>query len=350
MKRYIIPVFIPHYGCTHQCIFCNQRKITGMDMPVSPEQVSKTITEHLSMITEPRLVEVAFYGGSFTALKAEIQQALLFPAYAALQQGKIHAVRVSTRPDCIDFDIVKNLLNYGVSTIELGVQSLDDRVLLASGRGHTARHVAEAVAVIRNLRVNCGIQLMPGLPGEDMYSLIATARQAVKLQPDFVRIYPAVVIADTRMSVMYREGLYRPLTLPQAVKQAGYLKLLFERSGIKVIRSGLQATPELADSRVVLAGPYHPAFGEMVDNFIFHLMVSRCLDQLNCRNGEIIIHHHFRDTSKIRGLKNSNIAKWCREYSLKAVKFINDGLKTGELLIIHQDNRYFINPAMLTCV
>ncbi|SDL58395.1 Radical_SAM C-terminal domain-containing protein [Dendrosporobacter quercicolus] len=349
MKRYIIPVFIPHYGCTHQCIFCNQRKITGLDRPVSPEQVSAAIAEHLAMITAPRLIEVAFYGGSFTALPADIQQALLAPAYAALQQGKIQAIRVSTRPDCINAEIVTAVCRYGVTTIELGVQSLDDDVLRTAGRGHTARQVAAAVAVIRGMGVKCGIQLMPGLPGETMLSLIATACRTVKLKPDFVRIYPAVVIAGTQLAVLYSRGLYRPLTLPQAVRQAGYLKLLFERNGIKVIRTGLQATAELADQQVVLAGPYHPSFGEMADSFIFHLMVSRCLEQLDCTDSEIFICHHSRDTSKIRGLKNANLNRWRQEYSLRAITLaVDDELPLNAIAMIHQTNRYFINKSMLT--
>ena len=348
MKHYIIPVFIPHYGCTHACVFCNQQKITGRDTPVTAQEVTGIIDEHVARITERRHIEVAFYGGSFTALAIKIQCELLAPAYEALQWGKIHAIRVSTRPDCISDTIVEHLISYGVSTIELGVQSLDNEVLQASARGHNCNDVIQAVAIIKKLGLVCGIQCMPGLPGENWISLIETARGIVNIAPDFVRIYPTIVIAHTKLAAMYRDGSYKALSLSEGVARAAFLKLLFAQQGIPAIRTGLQATEELASSDVVLAGPYHPAFGEMVDSYLFYLMLIHCVESLGLgKNSSITIHHHPRDTSKLRGLSNSNIKKLKSIYNINNLTLKADGENLDELMIEYQYVPYIINKKML---
>lgn len=347
MKNYIIPIFIPHYGCTHECIFCNQRKITGIESPISPVQIMNTIEEHLNMITQPRKIEVAFYGGSFTALPINTQRDLLMPAYDVLKNGKIHSIRISTRPDCINTEIVNFLRSLGVETIELGVQSLDDKVLRSACRGHTTQAVLNAVAVIRQYPLKCGLQLMPGLPGEDFNSLINTAIKTVQIRPDFARIYPTIVIANTKLAELYHQGEYQPLSLDQAVKRASYLKLLFERNGITVIRTGLQATTDLDNSEVVLGGPYHPAFGELVDSYLFNILITQCFDQLSGNKMEMVIHHHPKDTSKIRGLNNGNILKWHYEYTFNRITLVQDGLKLGEVVIEHNHDKYTLNKFML---
>ena len=348
MKHYIIPIFIPHYGCTHACVFCNQQKITGHIMPVVAQEVAGIINEHLTRITEERHIEVAFYGGSFTALDIKVQSELLSPAYQALQQGRIHGIRLSTRPDCIDEIIVQNLIAFGVSTIELGVQSLDNEVLLASARGHSATHVIQAVHLIKKMGLQCGIQLMPGLPGEDWPSLIATTQGVIKLAPDFVRIYPTIVIAHTQLAKMYDGGSYTPLSLAAGVARAAFIKIMFAEHGIQVIRTGLQATEELGNRHVVLAGPYHPAFGEMVDSYLFYLMLVHAVDSLGAgKKGSLVIHHHSRDTSKLRGMKNSNIKKLQSIYNISPLILQADGQKLDELMIEYQNVCYIINIKML---
>lgn len=349
MKHYIIPVFIPHYGCTHACVFCNQQKITGHHTPVTPQEITGIINEHLSRVTEKRHIEVAFYGGSFTALARQVQCDLLTPAYAALQNGKIHAIRLSTRPDCIDESIVDNLIAYGVSIIELGVQSLDNKVLAASARGHKARDVTTAVKIIKNKKLQCGIQMMPGLPEEDFASLITTTQEVIKLRPDFVRIYPTLVIANTKLAEMFANGSYQALSLQEGIVRGAFLKLLFTQHHISVIRTGLQATEELDNQDVVLAGPYHPAFGEMVDSYLFYLMVAHCMEKLRLSNSSlaIIIHHHPRDTSKLRGNSNSNIKKLKSIYNTEAITLKADGQKLDELVIDYQNISYIINKKML---
>ena len=348
MKHYIIPIFIPHYGCTHACVFCNQQKITGRQLPVTGREVTGIIDEHIGRITEKRHIEIAFYGGSFTALDIKFQSELLTPAYSALQCGKIHAIRLSTRPDCINDTIVQNLIAFGVTTIELGVQSLDNKVLHASARGHCAADVAVAVTVIKKMGLQCGIQLMPGLPGEDWISLITTAQGVVRLAPNFVRIYPTIVIAHTQLAEMYNDGTYIALTLPAAVTRAAFIKLLLAQHDILVIRAGLQATEDLDNSDVVIAGPYHPAFGEMVDSYLFYLMLARFMESIGAqKNSHILIHHHPRDTSKLRGMKNSNIKKLCSIYNTSNLTLKADGQKLDELIFEYQNICYIINRKML---
>ncbi|EAX48707.1 Radical SAM domain protein [Thermosinus carboxydivorans Nor1] len=348
MKHYIIPIFIPHYGCHHRCIFCNQRKITGVETSVTAEEVGKIIAIHLARLTLPRYVEVAFYGGSFTALSPAVQRALLQPASEALRNGRIQAIRVSTRPDCISLEIVDNLVRFGVSTIELGVQSLDDAVLAAAARGHDAAAVVKAVQIIKAAGVTCGLQLMPGLPGEDWPSLLRTAVAVGRLSPSFVRIYPAVVITDTDLAALYRRGQYTPLTLDEAVRRSAFLKLYFESRNIQVVRVGLQATEELSSTDTVLAGPFHPAFGEMVESRLFYYMLVSFLETCGKYPSDtFVIHHHPRDHSKVRGIARTNITLLRNRYRLGRIVLRADGYIPGELIIETNQKRYLLNKLML---
>ncbi|MBO5244534.1 MAG: radical SAM protein [Selenomonadales bacterium] len=258
-RRHIIPIFVPHYGCPYQCVFCNQRKITGIDTPMNAKKAKEIIAEALSWQTRAVEKEVAFYGGSFTAIPMEKQRELLSVVSPMYESGVLSAIRLSTRPDAIDEAVLQQLKEHHVTTIELGVQSMDDEVLRASNRGHTGRDVREAVAMIRQYPFALGLQIMPGLPREDTYSLLRTANAVRELAPDFVRIYPTVVIEDTPLAEAYQRGDYTPLSLAEAVRQTAFLKLFFERANVPVIRMGLQATAEMDSAGTVLAGPYHPA-------------------------------------------------------------------------------------------
>ncbi len=349
MRHYIIPIFIPHYGCKHSCIFCNQRKITGRDTPVRYKEVQGIIDEHLTRITEKRHIEVAFYGGSFTALPLSMQSELLQPAYTALINKKIHGIRLSTRPDCITYGILKNLKKFGVSVIELGVQSLDNAVLEASERGHNASHVFQAMNLIKRMNITCGIQLMPGLPLENWNSLIQTAYGVMKLVPDFVRIYPTLVIANTQLAIRYDDGTYKALSLSEGIIRSAYLKIFFAQQGILTIRTGLQATEDLDKGNIVLAGPYHPAFGEMVDSYIFYCMLAHFIESMlpMNKNNPVIVHHHFRDTSKIRGISNQNIKQVKRIYGIDHLILKQDGHNNDELGFEYNNLYYVINKKMI---
>ncbi len=346
IKHYIIPIFIPHYGCTHQCIFCNQQKITGMTTTVDADYVRHTIEVHLQRITEQRHVEIAFYGGSFTALPLEVQQQLLDPAYQAVQKGKVNGIRLSTRPDCINEEIVENLLNFGVTVVELGVQSLDETVLAEAQRGHSCDDVTKAVEILKRRRVSFGIQIMPGLPGEDWYSLLLTANKAVALKPHFARVYPTIVIDKTELAARYLSGQYQPLSLEEAVQKSAFLKLFFEQHHIPVIRTGLQATEELDNGVTVLAGPYHPAFGELVDGYLFFQMLLKVLEVIKPSSEPIVIRHHRRDHSKIRGISNCYF-KRLQQAAQRPIKLVEGCLQEGEISIEQGPTQQILSRKML---
>lgn len=297
MKHSIIPLFIPHLGCPHQCIFCNQVRITGRSTSVEADEIKKTIDSYIESGSSDRFWEAAFYGGSFTALPVPVIESLLMPAFKALKQGKIHAIRLSTRPDCINEDILQLLSTYGVTTVELGVQSLDNNILLTAERGHTAEDVVHAVSLLKKHHFIVGLQFMIGLPGEDYASLRSTARKGVALKPDFIRIYPVLALKGTVLGQMIAQKAYRPVSIHEAVVKAAFLKRWYNRHHIKVIRIGLQATEELNMGDAILGGPYHPAMGEMVDQYIAMHQIKLFI--IHAEHAEIICSP--RDRSKIMG-------------------------------------------------
>lgn len=342
MKHFIIPIFIPHYGCEHACVFCNQHKITGAQTDVTAAYIERTIEENLKRVTEARLIEVAFYGGSFTALPLALQDELLAPAAASLTRGQIHAIRLSTRPDCVDETTLANLVDHGVGTIEIGVQSLDDEVLRASARGHRAIDVARAVRLIRETKLELGLQLMPGLPLDTWRSVMKTLYAAVALRPDFVRIYPTVVLKGTRLAEMYRDHAYTPLTLQEAVRYAAVMKLVFARQGIPVIRMGLQATEQLGGG-AVLGGPYHPSFGELVDMYVFQVMIGQVMEEIGARGKDVIVCHAAKDASKARGNRNANAAVWYGAYGPKSISFRQAALERGRVRVVCDHQSYLLD-------
>jgi len=324
MKHYIIPLFIPHEGCPHQCVFCNQRRITGVVTSVTPADVKRILDFHLAGITRPYYVEAAFYGGSFTALPESLQQALLAPAKQKFLAGNLDAVRLSTRPDCIDPKNLVHLKEAGVKLIELGAQSFDDRVLRQSGRGHTAADIVQAAGQVRDAGMDLGIQLMPGLPGDTTASLQQTLTAALALRPDVVRLYPTLVLRDTPLEKLWRRGSFLPLRLDTAVAVTAVMKLALERAGAQVIRTGLQSSPELDTGGTVLAGPYHPAFGELVENYIFAAMATDLFQAVGGLRGSVTLHHAPVDASKLRGQKNRNLCLWRRQYPSASIRLQAD--------------------------
>jgi histone acetyltransferase (RNA polymerase elongator complex component) len=260
----VIPVFIPHQGCPCRCLFCNQFSISGRDGQNEDDAtlVRQTIREWLDRSRSHSEVQVAFYGGSFTCLSPARQEILLGAAQPFLQTGEVASLRLSTRPDCVDEKICEFLLGNGVKTVELGVQSLDDAVLLASQRGHSSEDCVRAARILKDKGIELGIQLMPGLPGETSVSFFRTLEQVIELEPAFVRLYPTLVINGSGLAELYRRGNYRPLTMNRAIALCRRAKELLDEAGIPIVRMGLQATTAL--EKELLAGPYHPAFGEFV--------------------------------------------------------------------------------------
>ena len=264
----IIPFFVPHQGCPHTCVFCNQKLISGSNSVPTGVEVAKQIREYLITIPTGCEVEVAFYGGSFTGLSIGLQEELLAPAYQAYQEGLIKGIRISTRPDLIDPKVIEHLQKWGVRTVELGVQSLNREVLTASGRGHTPEDAIRSAVMIREAGLILGLQMMIGLPKDSREKSLATGLGLIKLRPDFVRIYPTIVIRDTLLHKLFREGNYCPLSLEEAVDWTRLLFVKFISHEIPVIRMGLQASESLLKPGEITAGPFHPAFGELVESAV----------------------------------------------------------------------------------
>ena len=265
MKQPIVPFFISHRGCPHQCVFCDQVKIAGSggEFPSASDILAKIAAYRDS--GKWRSVDVAFYGGTFTALSQAVQERLLRPLQPLIAAGEVGSVRVSTRPDAIDAQTALFLREMGVRTVELGVQSLADDVLALAGRGHTASDVELAGHVLRDAELSLGVQLMPGLPGDTPEKAMASLMRVMDLRPNFLRIYPTLVIAGTPLAELHANGSYRPLSIEAAVSLCKAMLHRAWQAGIPVIRMGLQPTEELERDGTVLGGPYHPAFRHLVE-------------------------------------------------------------------------------------
>lgn len=307
-KKYIIPIFIPHQGCPHDCVFCNQRKIATDGLEVDGSSVEATIRHFLALFPQgDHHREVAYYGGSFTGLAQERQRELLLPAHRAKIAGEIDGIRLSTRPDYISTEILLLLKEYGVTTIELGVQSTDNNVLALSNRGHNKNDVDNAVELIKAHGFFLGLQMMIGLPGDRTETVKQTVADFIQYQPDFVRVYPTIIIKDTALERLYHEGVYKPLTLEACIKICKEVLLSFKQNEIPVIRMGLQSTEEITYGKSIIAGPYHPAFREMVETEIYRDRIQKAIGGLNCKlNKHLVIYCHPKEASKVAGYQQSN--------------------------------------------
>jgi radical SAM enzyme (TIGR01210 family) len=296
-RHYIIPIFVPHEGCPHSCVFCNQDHITGSANKIDDNYVKRTIEEYLETIDKvDSTIEVSFFGGTFTAINMEKQKMLLSAAKQYKDQNKIHHIRLSTRPDYIDDSILSNLKGYTVDIIELGVQSMDEEVLNKSGRGHTKEDVIRASRLIKEYGFTLGHQVMVGLPGDTPKKDINTVNKLIKLNPDMFRIYPALVIKDTPMEVLYRNNKYKPYEINEAVEVCKYLMYILTSRNIKIIRIGLQPTDNIAEGKDIVAGPFHPAFRELVEGSIYCDMIY---DFAKHREGLQKLRVNSRDISKL---------------------------------------------------
>lgn len=343
-KRYIIPIFIPHWGCPKDCVFCNQRKITGKHDTITREMVEKTIEEYLATIPirAGREIEIAYYGGSFTGIPLEEQQELLAPAKAALDQGKIMGIRLSTRPDYINPEILLHLKASGVTTIELGVQSLNDQVLLKSNRGHLAEDTYQAVGLIKSEKFILGLQLMVGLPGDTAEGFLETIEKVIDLRPDFVRIYPTLIIKDTILAKMFQKGEYLPLSLEEAIEMCkkAYQKLMDK--GIAVIRLGLQSSEEINERGQIIAGPYHPAFRELVEASLIRDKLKEMIQGEGEAGGELVISAHPTQISQVIGQKRSNIEFLKNEYKFEKITVLGDKkVEKGQINVKFRKNNLF---------
>lgn len=331
MRKYNIPIFVPHKGCPFDCVFCNQNRITGSIKETTPDDVTRIIEEYLDTIPrEGSSVEAAFFGGSFTGIPIEEQSALMERVAPYIESGRISGIRLSTRPDYIDDDILRNLKRHGVTTIELGVQSMSDEVLRASNRGHTAGQVVEAASLIRKYGFSLGLQMMTGLPGDTDELSVYTAERIAELEPDCVRIYPTLTIRDTCLEAMYKSGRYVPQTLEGAVELCKRLLLIFESRGINVIRVGLQPTDEINTGASVVAGPFHSAFRELVESGIYYDMMAEQLNGVE----SAVVYVNPREISKAIGCRRANIERLYREHGTAVTVKGDENLAKREVKII----------------
>lgn len=339
-KPFIIPVFIPHAGCPHQCAFCNQRTVTGTESRLlSPEQFRLLVKGYLKYKGARRgRVQIAFYGGTFLGMEKEVIEELLREAARFAEAGDVDNIRFSTRPDSIDDERLEWIRDYPVSTIELGVQSMDDRVLAMSKRGHTSEDTEKAVHLLKQRNYEIGIQMMVGLPGDDDAGSLRTAKKIAALSPDFVRIYPTVVLENSLLARWYRHGMYSPMAMEKCVTLVKQLYLIFKENSIPVIRMGLQASEDFEKGVNILAGPYHPAFGHLVYSEIFLDKASSMIasEDPPYRNVSLIVHP--RAVSKMQGMGNHNIEILKHKFSIDTIEIIPDPALSENSLELRIEN------------
>jgi len=337
-QQYIIPIFVPHLGCPNDCTFCNQKSISGQTREVTAKDVKKTIEKYLRSFKEDNSYkEVAFFGGSFTGIEVEKQQELLCAAYEYVKERKIDSIRLSTRPDYIDKEELKFLKKYGVKTIELGVQSTNDYILKKCKRGHTFEDVKRASKLIRRYGFELGHQMMIGLPESTRLDELNTARDLVKLKPKIVRLYPVLVIKNTQLQKEFEKGEYVPLTVDQAVERCKELYYFFTRRKVTVIRMGLQSTDLICNPKneksEVVAGPYHEAFGQLVEDSIWYDAILERIKKFNVKVKEIEIRVNSENINNIVGHKRENIGKFKDLYEVDVKIKQDDSIKPGKFEI-----------------
>ena len=335
-RPFIIPIFVPHAGCPHQCAFCNQSSITGAHSVPTGRDVRRQIDTFLSYRrNQLRPVQIAFFGGNFLGIQSHSINRLLSEATAYVTAGRADSLRFSTRPDTVDRQQLALIQDFPVATIELGAQSMNNRVLKHSNRGHTMEDTVNAVQLLKESDYEVGIQIMVGLPGDNLRRLQNSAREVLQLKPDFIRIYPTVVLAGSPLAALYEKGDYTPLSLEEAVSRVKELYLFFIKEDIPVIRMGLQASEDLNTSSTVLAGPYHPAFGHLVYSEIFLDKAMSAIASGNLERKAVRLQVHPRSVSKMRGQNNRNFKILCKRFRLLSVDIVEDESLNVDQLLVH---------------
>ncbi len=302
MKHANISLFVTHMGCPHQCSFCNQKTISGSVSALSPDDVSKTLEDAVTHGNSPENTEIAFFGGSFTAIERGYMVSLLEATKPFMEKGCFKGIRISTRPDAIDGEVLSILKSYGVTSIELGAQSTDDTVLTLNQRGHTREDIFNASFLIKKYGFSLGLQMMTGLLGDTDEKSLKTCEDIIFLKPDTVRIYPTIVLEGTYLAELYKKGEYSPQTLENAVSLCAKLLRRFHEESIKVIRLGLHSGGNVEEGYI--AGPYHQAFGELCEGEIYLCVAEEKL-KLE-KKGKKIIYVNPREISKMTGQKQKN--------------------------------------------
>lgn len=304
MKHANISLFVPHMGCPHQCSFCNQKTISGSVKPLTPDEVTATLKKAVADGVDLDNTEIAFFGGSFTAIERDYMMSLLESAHPFVESGKLSGIRISTRPDAIDNEVLGILKRFGVTSIELGAQSTDPEVLIKNRRGHTREDIFNASHLIKKRGFSLGLQMMTGLLGDTDEKALQTCEDIISLKPDTVRIYPTITLEGTHLGELYKAGEYEPQTLQGAVSLCGKLLKRFYDNDIAVIRLGLHSGGNVEEG--YLAGPYHPAFGEMCQSAVYLENAVDLLKTLDIGNGKITLYVNPSEISKMTGQKGAN--------------------------------------------
>ncbi len=323
MKRVInIPIFVSHQGCPNDCIFCNQKRITGVSEEDTETQLKEKIEAFLSTCRQQEAEkEIAFFGGSFTGIETEKQLKYLQIAGQYIQSGEVKGIRISTRPDYIDEEICERLREHHVTTVELGVQSMDDDVLACNRRGMNAASVEKAVTCLRKYPFSLGLQMMTGMFGSDEQKDIQTAKELIRLAPDFVRIYPTVVLKGTALMELYQKGKYCPMALEDSVRLSAKLLELFEAANIPVIRMGLMAGEEIHETEVI--GPFHSSYRELVESYRLCRAIESELKEQETKGKQLILSCPPSMVSKVVGNRRKNILFLQQEYGV-TVRVVQD--------------------------
>lgn len=333
-RECVIPVFVPHLGCPNDCVFCNQRRISGSTAPATAHDVDIAIDNAAALLPKGAKRQLAFYGGSFTAIPVDQQEALLSAAKRRMDMGDIDALRLSTRPDAIDGETLKRLKRYGVETIELGAQSMNDEVLALSGRGHTAQDVENASHLIRKAGFRLILQMMTGLPADSVQRTVETAEKIIALKPDGVRIYPTVIVRDTALYDLWKAGRYNEHSVEEAVEYCARIVPLFEKAEIPIIRLGLNPTEELSGGAAA-GGAYHPALGELVKG---RIMLDRAREVMKSAgiapHSAVTLGVDSAQISQMTGQHRCNINALCKEFALSGLKVRPIEIKKGDVAIV----------------
>ena len=314
-KEYIIPIFIPFLGCPHDCAFCNQVKITNFKDKLDKDKLIEEIEKNLSYFPEKRADELAFFGGSFTGLDEDVMIAYLDVAKSYKDKGIIDRIRLSTRPDYINNSILDILKEKSVDVIELGIQSLDQKVLDYNERGHKIEDSYKASELIKEYGFSLGHQIMPGLFMDEYEKSIKTAIDSANIGPDMVRIYPTLVIKDTKLEALYNLGVYKPLDLEKAVELSAELYIIYRAKDIDVIRIGLQTTENINEGVDVVAGPFHPAIRQLTESLVYRKYLEELIERENI-DRDFTVHTDNRSISIISGNKKSNKKYFYQKYGI----------------------------------
>jgi histone acetyltransferase (RNA polymerase elongator complex component) len=344
-----IPIFIPHLGCPNQCVFCNQRSISGCSA-FQRENVIQQIEQALSTIPDGTDTEIAFFGGSFTGIDRELMIWLLETAGRYVSRGRVSSIRLSTRPDYITPEILKILSGYPVKTVELGLQSMDDEVLKRTARGHTAKAAREACRAVVDAGFSLVGQMMIGLPASTPQKELATAREICNLGASAARIYPTVVFYDTPLQKQMAEGSYQPLTVEQAIDRTADVLEVFLQNNVPCIRIGLCASEDLVSPERVAAGPNHPALGELVWNRYYYKKIIRTLTDRGLLGREVLLLVPENELSKAIGQRRCNIEKLLRETDTRVYQIVGDTMQTEVLPIERQSAEKLLKRSKRTCI